>query len=170
MRQPRRSTAVAASLTLFALAAAPKALQAQTRVRPLGRYEARMVDMAREGAMRRLQTAECRQVLTDFKDPQGRTPLENLAAFAVEPHEYVAQVPFLDGRDRPLCQRGQSQLLSTRGTARVLVCEPFLETVNRERDMAEFYVIHEILHTLGLDENPPSSQEITQQVKRRCSR
>ncbi len=167
MRQPRRS---AAALTLFALVAAPGALQAQTRVRPLGRYEARLVDMAREGAMRRLQSAECRQVFTDFKDPQGRTPLENLSAFAVEPHEYVAQVPFLDGRDRPLCQRGQSHLLSTRGTARVLVCEPFLETVNRERDMAEFYVIHEILHTLGLDENPPTSQEITQQVKRRCSR
>src|SRR5262245_15715660 len=170
MRQPRQAEAVAASLALLAVLAVPRSSEAQNRIRPLGRYESRMVDMAREGAMRRLQTAECRQVLTDFKDPQGRTPLENLATFAVEPHEYVAQVPFLDGRDRPLCQRGQSQLLSTRGTARVLVCDSFLDTVNRERDMAEFYVIHEILHTLGLDENPPTSQEITQQVKRRCGR
>lgn len=168
MRQPRLFGA--AALAVVALAAAPRAAQAQSRIRPLGRADSRTVEIAREGAMRRLQTAECRQVLTDFKDPQGRTPLENLAAFAVEPHEYVAQVPFLDGRDRPLCQRGQSQLLSTRGTARVLVCEPFLDTVHRERDMAEFYVIHEILHTLGLDENPPTSQEITQQVKRRCGR
>jgi hypothetical protein len=170
MRQPRRSTAVAATLAIVAVAATPHPSEAQNRVRPLGSYESRMVDMAREGAMRRLQSAQCRQVLTDFKDPQGRTPLENLAAFGVEPHEYVAQIPFLDGRDRPLCQRGQSQLLTTRGTARVLVCEAFLETISRERDMAEFYVIHEVLHTLGLDENPPSSQEITQQVKRRCSR
>jgi hypothetical protein len=34
--------------------------------------------------------------------------------------------------------------------------------------LAESIVIHEMLHTLGLGENPPSSQEITQQVKRRC--
>jgi hypothetical protein len=35
--------------------------------------------------------------------------------------------------------------------------------------MAEVYVIHEMLHTLGLGENPPSSQEITQAVVKRCA-
>ncbi len=29
-------------------------------------------------------------------------------------------------------------------------------------------VIHEMLHTLGLGENPPTSIEITQRVKGRC--
>jgi hypothetical protein len=29
-------------------------------------------------------------------------------------------------------------------------------------------VIHEILHTLGLGENPPTSIEITQRVESRC--
>jgi hypothetical protein len=29
-------------------------------------------------------------------------------------------------------------------------------------------VIHEILHTLGLSENPPSSKEITDRVLARC--
>jgi hypothetical protein len=29
-------------------------------------------------------------------------------------------------------------------------------------------VIHEILHTLGLGENPPTSVEITQRVEARC--
>ena len=29
-------------------------------------------------------------------------------------------------------------------------------------------VIHEMLHTLGLEENPPTSEEITRQVVKRC--
>jgi hypothetical protein len=29
-------------------------------------------------------------------------------------------------------------------------------------------VIHEMLHTLGLGENPPSTFEITERVKQRC--
>ena len=46
---------------------------------------------------------------------------------------------------------------------------PFLQTVDREGVTAEVYVIHEMLHTLGLGETPPSSQEITQRVKRECA-
>ena len=30
-------------------------------------------------------------------------------------------------------------------------------------------VIHEALHTLGLPENPPTSEEITARVRERCS-
>jgi len=30
------------------------------------------------------------------------------------------------------------------------------------------WIIHEMLHTLGLGENPPSSREITQRVNERC--
>jgi hypothetical protein len=167
MRGLRRATA--ASLTLVAVAAIPRETAAQGGLRPLTGFDLRRVEYAREGAMRRLQSPECRQVLSDFRDPEGRTPLENLAPFAVEPDQYLAQIPFLDGTSRPLCQ-GQSQLLTTRGIARVLVCKSFYPTVQQQRDMAEIYVIHEMLHTLGLDENPPASLEITQQVKRRCSR
>lgn len=82
--------------------------------------------------------------------------------------QYLAMLPFLDGSERPLCQRGQSELLTVRGVARVVVCKPFLKTIDRERAMAEVYVIHEMLHTLGLGENPPSSREITSRVNHRC--
>jgi hypothetical protein len=34
--------------------------------------------------------------------------------------------------------------------------------------MAEAVIIHEMLHTLGLGENPPSSTEITFRVLNRC--
>jgi hypothetical protein len=32
----------------------------------------------------------------------------------------------------------------------------------------ELVLIHELLHSLGLGENPPSSAEITRQVTKRC--
>ena len=168
MRAPR-PTAASLVLVLVGLLVAPRTTHAQGPARPLRGFDLTIVDYARQGAMRRLQSPECRQVLSDFRDPVGRTPLENLSSFALEPEEYLAQIPFLDGQNRPLCQ-GQSQLLTTRGVARVLVCKSFVQTVQQQRDMAEIYVIHEMLHTLGLDENPPTSLEITQQVKRRCSR
>jgi hypothetical protein len=34
--------------------------------------------------------------------------------------------------------------------------------------VAEFMIIHEMLHTLCLGENPPTSFEITEQVMKRC--
>jgi hypothetical protein len=56
------------------------------------------------------------------------------------------------------------------GVPRVFVCRPFLRTVNRERPAAEVYVIHEMLHALGLGENPPTSAFIADRVRRRCGR
>ena len=40
----------------------------------------------------------------------------------------------------------------------------------QEPAVAEYMVIHEFLHTLGLGENPPTSFEITAQVRERCRR
>jgi hypothetical protein len=119
--------------------------------------------------MRRLREPGCRALLADFRDAEGRPLSSTLDAFGVSADQYLAMVPFLDGAGRPLCKGGQSQLLTVRGVARILVCKPFLQTVDRERVKAEVYVIHEMLHTLGLGENPPSSQEITQRVTHRCA-
>jgi hypothetical protein len=138
--------------------------------RTLPAFEGRVLEFAREGAMERLRSPECRKVLADFKDARGRAIAENLEPFALSAEEYLARIPFLDGADHPLCAAGQSQLLTTEGVGRIFVCKGFLRTVERERAAAEVYLIHEMLHTLGLGENPPTSQEITQQVKRRCAR
>ena len=148
------------------------AATAVAQVRParaLAIFDARVADFAREGAMRRLRSPECQRVLTDFADAEGRPLAENLAPFAMGPDEYLAQLPLLDGAGRPLCEGGQSQLLTVQGVKRVLVCKGFFQTVRDQRDHAEIYLIHEMLHTLGLGENPPTSQQITQQVKRRCA-
>jgi hypothetical protein len=167
-RESRSSAAVVPALLSLALTA--DALHAQARQgRALPAFQARTADFAREGAMARLRSPECQRILTDFKDGEGRSLSANLAPFAVPPDQYLARIPFLDGSGHALCEGGQSQLLTTQGVGRVFVCKGFLKTVERERATAEVYVIHEMLHTLGLGENPPRSQEITQQVKRRCA-
>jgi hypothetical protein len=159
----------ASLLPLLVLLGGAASAHAQVGLRPLPSFEARSVEFAREGAMRRLLVPECRALLDELRDAEGRPLTAKLASFGVSADQYLAMIPFLDGTSRPLCKGGQSQLLTARGVARIAVCRPFLQTVDRERVTAEVYVIHEMLHTLGLGENPPTSQEITQRVKRQCA-
>jgi hypothetical protein len=170
----RRRTALAAlllaSLPLFGAAA--EGAQSHARpvpVRALDPGAASVAEAARQGAIARLRNPECRQLLDDFTDAKGRKLHESLQAFGVGPDQYLAMLPLLDGEPRPLCKANQSQLLSSTGVPRVFVCKAFLETVYPRRVMAEVYVIHEMLHTLGLGENPPTSHDITQKVVKRCA-
>jgi hypothetical protein len=168
-REDRTRTArlfMAAAVLLLAGEAA--GAQAR-RARSLPPFEARMALFARDGAMQRLRAPECQRVLTDFTDADGRSLADRLRPFALSPDAYMAVIPLLDGGDHELCRGGSAQLLAHPGVARVFVCRPFLTTVTSDRTMAELYMIHEMLHTLGLGENPPTSGEITQQVRRRCA-
>jgi hypothetical protein len=131
-------------------------------------FDARTAELARRGAMARLRTTECQRVLTDFKDPGGRVLAENLARFALPADEYLATVVFLDGTGARPCEEG-AQLFTQRAAGRLFVCKGFLRKVWARRAEAEVYLIHEMLHTLGLGENPPTSLEITAQVARRCA-
>jgi hypothetical protein len=82
--------------------------------------------------------------------------------------EYVQTIPFIRGSSHRLCLRGNVALVTTPGFPRVHVCSPFAAIQVSEPGLAETMVIHEMLHTLGLGENPPSSLEITKSVQRRC--
>ena len=86
----------------------------------------------------------------------------------MDPVEYVRSVPFMDGSGESLCNRGKVTLVSTPNLPRVLVCPAFAAVQRSQPSLAESLVIHEVLHTLGLGENPPSSAEITQRVEERC--
>ena len=44
----------------------------------------------------------------------------------------------------------------------------FARNQTQNPSLAEAMVIHEMLHTLGLGENPPSSLEINERVRARC--
>jgi hypothetical protein len=77
-------------------------------------------------------------------------------------------VAFLDGTGQPLCRSGKVVLVSSPDVPRVVVCPGFARLERDQPRVAESLVIHELLHTLGLGENPPSPAEITGRVEARC--
>jgi hypothetical protein len=170
---PRSAVLVAPCVFVAALAGVPQAATAgQRRValnRTLNPFDAGAVERAKAGAARRLQQAECQKVFTDFQDREGRPLQESLERWGVGPAEYLRMIPFLDGSSQQLCRWSKVDLVTTPGTPRVLVCGQFANTQVRDPQLAEAIVIHEMLHTLGLGENPPTSTEITKRVKSRCS-
>jgi len=163
MSKGSRAPGVLASAILLAAtsvnAAAPLALTG---------WDARAVTSARTGALRRLESEECRKVLTDFTDAEGRTLRQNLDEWGASPAEYVGLIPFVDGSSQALCRKTKTALVASPGVRRVFVCRTFAEVQLRQPGVAESMVIHEVLHTLGLGENPPTSIEITQRVEARC--
>jgi len=159
--------AVLASAILLAAAAADAASPLT-----LTGWDARAVDSARTGALKRLESEECRKVFTDFVDAQGRTLQQSLEEWTASPAEYIGLVPFVDGSSQALCRKTKTALVASPGVRRVFVCKTFADVQLRQPGVAESMVIHEILHTLGLGEAPqpgaPTSIEITQRVEARC--
>ena len=135
-------------------------------------WDARAVDSARAGALKRLESEECRKLFSDFSDAQGRTLQQALEEWSPSPAEYIGLVPFVDGSSQALCRKTKTALVASPGVRRVFVCKTFSEVQLRQPGVAESMVIHEILHTLGLGEAPqkgqPTSIEITQRVEARC--
>jgi hypothetical protein len=127
-----------------------------------------LLERAREGALRKLEQPGCLRLLDEFKDPSGRTLAANLAEWDRTPVEYLRTTPFRDGSFSTLCRGGGSALISMPGMRPVFVCPSFKRQAEKDPWAAENWVIHEMLHTLGLGENPPSSREITQRVSERC--
>jgi hypothetical protein len=135
-------------------------------VRLGGRWFEPAVRRAVHGAARRLADPACAAVLTDFRDRQGRELRANLPL--QDPSTYVRRVFFYDGSDHTPCRRPGVYAFTAPGSRIVRACPALGWLANTERDRAEAVVIHEVLHTLGLDENPPSSDQITTRVERRC--
>ena len=128
---------------------------------PVGHHVARKaLDLARD----RLADVDCVDLLTAFKDRAGRPLDERLGELAVDPQTYITLLFFVDGsRDEP-CVRG-SFAFTTPGSRVVRICvQEMKRTFHANPEYAVSRLIHEMLHTLGLGENPPSSDEITRRV------
>jgi hypothetical protein len=175
-----RLSSAFASVVLLALfpAAAGAADARRTSVsrKALNAYDNAAVERAKEGAAVRLRNPECLQVLTDFTDERGRTLEERLESWGMSAADYVLSVPFTDGAAAPPCKKSRVRLATVPGMFPVFVCtgsvsrlnSRFAEVQARQPAVAEYMVIHEMLHTLGLGENPPSTFEITDKVRERC--
>jgi hypothetical protein len=154
----------------------PSAASAADRARgafPLSNWDNAAVERARAGAWKRLLEPECEKLLDDFTDGRGRTLREKLDRLGLTAADYLQQLAFFDGSWIRSCASGHVLLVTSPGRAAVYVCPAgsvsrLSEAMFRNRSVAEFAVIHEMLHTLGLRENPPSSRQITARVAQRC--
>ena len=124
------------------------------------------VRRAVEGAGARLARPGCREVLSDFTDEVGERLETKLLASGRSPAQALARVRFFDDRTAPQCWAGTAMAFTQPGSQVIRVCRREFRTRNREA--AEVILIHEFLHVLGLGENPPTSDEITERVAARC--
>ncbi|HET7291216.1 MAG TPA: hypothetical protein VFM88_02215 [Vicinamibacteria bacterium] len=76
---------------------------------------------------------------------------------------------FEDGRAERRCADANVLAMTQPGSRAIWICGwQFARENARDPDLTEAVLIHEVLHTLGLGENPPSSTSITRRVRARC--
>jgi len=133
---------------------------------PVGSHIARTaLDMAWE----RLARTDCAEILNTFMDRSGHPLDERLRTLAVDRQTYLTLIFFVDGSREVPCIKG-SFAFTTPGNRVVRICvEEFKRTWQNNPENVVSRIIHEMLHTLGLGEDPPSSAEITRRVDASCS-
>ena len=119
------------------------------------------------GATRRLEQSSCAAVLGSFADAAGRPLTDVLASLALTPAESFSRIIFRDGRDAAVCRSTPAVAFTGPGSRVVFVCGTRFATIGRAR--AEEVLIHEMLHTLGLGERPPTSGAIDRVVAHHCA-
>lgn len=166
------SRTLVSSLVALTLVLGAPGLQASASVRP---FQVRMGGPAGTAVRRavyavraRLADERCRRILTDF-DVGGRSLDETLASRGLSAGEHLDSLVFRDGSGKTRCQRQGVLAFTHVGGDTIFVCTAsFGRASDHDPRFAEVVVIHELLHTLGLAENPPTSGEITARVEQRC--
>jgi hypothetical protein len=116
-----------------------------------------MMQKAVDGATRRMRSLDCQQVFADF-------------SLDVPAPDRFAAVRFVDDSGASECVRRSTLAFTAPGARVVHVCGvQFKSRFLLDPTKAEMIVIHELLHVLGLGENPPTSGAITARVTARCA-
>jgi hypothetical protein len=123
------------------------------------------------GASLRLAGTRCGGMLSEFHDRAGRSLAELSEETGVGLVEQLGRVVFADGAGQAVCRNPEVIAATSPGSRVVFVCGiRFTRLQARDPARAEAILIHELLHTLGLPENPPDSLTITETVLARCGR
>jgi hypothetical protein len=166
----RAVSAVVPILTLLVAAtgASPGEIESDGTTARLTRRDERFaLARAIHGAARQLADVECQALLDEFNDAAGRPLRAAVEAQGLVPEQYLARVFFYDA-PAPACSTS-NLAVTVPGNRAIFVCGArFVSQMKRDSSHAEAIVIHEWLHTLGLGENPPSSDYITARVRARC--
>jgi hypothetical protein len=123
------------------------------------------VRQAVEDARSRLHEPACVAVLGDFDVALE----ERLAGTGLAADQWLDRIVFADGIGQAACRRSEVLFATAPGSRVVFACaQRFALLAASDPDLGAALVIHEMLHTLGLPEAPPTSGEITARVRRRC--
>ena len=123
------------------------------------------VDMA----MKKLAQPECQRVLSDFRDRSGSVLQSNLDSLGYSPTHFLEILRFANGDRVDACQSRRVLAATAPGSHVIYLCgAQFFERQRVSPEFTAALVIHEMLHSLGLGENPPSSNDITMRVLDRC--
>jgi hypothetical protein len=127
------------------------------------------VGQALQGAHRRLADSRCQEVFSDFTEPSGRSLQAVLDEQGQTGQSYLSLLIFYEGADAAGCRVPGVLAFTHPGSRVVFVCSKwFREASALNPAKVEAVIIHESLHSLGLGENPPRSQDITARVVARC--
>ena len=121
------------------------------------------------GAAEWLEAAKCQALLSEFTDLHERALKERLAEFNVTLADYLRLLVFEDGERRRPCEPPGVLAFTSPNSRIVRVCgRAFVRAWQREPQEGRAAIIHEVLHSLGLGENPPAPRDITYRVKQLC--
>ena len=126
-----------------------------------------MVQYALLGAKKRLEHAACAELLAEFHASDG---LPLTAHVLLAPTDYLSTLWFVDGDDDRRCRTTAAPIAFTApGHPVIFVCgSHFARKYLQNQRYAEILLIHEMLHTAGLGENPPTSNQISGVAMARC--
>jgi hypothetical protein len=129
------------------------------------------MEAALEGARARLSRPRCEKVFADFLDQDGRLLSENLRLAGLTAAEHLAALYFVEADERRCRADEATTAFTTPGSRVIHVCAArFAGRFALKTRDGELLVIHELLHALGLGENPPRSSDITARVRGRCGK
>jgi hypothetical protein len=141
----------------------------RARARLAGVADTETLRRAVSGAAARLHGPSCQKLLTEFEDEEGRPLADRLSSLGKSADRYLDEVVFVDGASVAKCHRREVLAVTTPGARVVHVCAAqFVTAALQDPTLAQAIVIHEMLHTLGLGENPPTSRDITSRVLQAC--
>jgi hypothetical protein len=140
-----------------------------TRIYIKDAYVRDAVGQALRKAAESLQAPKCQGLLTEFSDQQGRALTERLAELNMSVAEYLVAIIVEDGDRHPRCGDQGVLAFTVVGSRVIYVCgRAFARAAQQDAEEVKATLVHELLHSLGLGENPPSPSQITYRVKKRC--
>ena len=124
--------------------------------------------MALDRAWTSLRDPNCTRVLGAFSDRTGQSLEARLATLEIDAQEHLTRLVFIDNTRERRCMTGILAFTEPGSYVVRLCVEEFKRAWQQDQRRTIAALIHELLHSLGLGENPPTSNEITATVLDIC--